>query len=132
MYQVSALEVEREMLALPEISECAVVALPSEAWGQKVAAVVVLTEKGRSSGNGGKPFSALDLRRALKEKIVAYKMPQEMKVVEVIPRNAMGKSEFSRPGILFTTLPLFKTKDFVREFRLRTRSHMEVNCCAVC
>ncbi|KAK4993747.1 hypothetical protein LTR66_005937 [Elasticomyces elasticus] len=89
--KVSALEIEREMLALPEISECAVVGLPSEAWGQKVAAVVVLSEKGRSSGKGGKPYSALDLRRALKDKIVAYKMPQEMKAVETIPRNAMGK-----------------------------------------
>ncbi|KAK5010471.1 hypothetical protein LTR28_009702, partial [Elasticomyces elasticus] len=89
--KVSALEIEREMLALPEISECAVVGLPSEAWGQKVAAVVVLSEKGKSSGKGGKPYSALDLRRALKDKIVAYKMPQEMKAVETIPRNAMGK-----------------------------------------
>lgn len=91
--KVSALEVEREMLGVAAISECAVVALPSEAWGQKVAAVVVLSEEGKTAGKGGKPFGAMDLRRALKDRLVAYKIPQDMKVVESIPRNAMGKSK---------------------------------------
>jgi malonyl-CoA/methylmalonyl-CoA synthetase len=89
--KVSALEIEREMLSLPQISEVAVVGLPSEAWGQKVAAVVMLSEKGRTAGRGGKPWSALDMRRELKELLANYKIPQEMKVVESIPRNAMGK-----------------------------------------
>lgn len=89
--KVSALEVEREMLSLPQVSEVAVVGLPSEAWGQKVAAVVVLSEQGKTAGKGGKPWSVLDMRRALKNILVNYKIPQEMKVVETIPRNAMGK-----------------------------------------
>lgn len=77
-----------------QVSECAVVALPSDAWGQKVAAVVVLTEEGKTAGRGGKSWAAMDMRRALKDKLANYKIPQEMKVVESIPRNAMGKSEF--------------------------------------
>lgn len=89
--KVSALEVEREILSLPQIAECAVVGLVSEAWGQKVAAVVVLSEAGMTGGRGGKAFGAMDLRRALKDQLVAYKIPQDMKVVEMIPRNAMGK-----------------------------------------
>jgi len=31
------------------------------------------------------------MRRALKERLVTYKIPQDMKVVEDIPKNAMGK-----------------------------------------
>ncbi|KAJ4406270.1 hypothetical protein N0V91_004724 [Didymella pomorum] len=89
--KVSALEIEREMLSLPHISEVAVVGLPSEAWGQKVAAVVVLSEEGKTAGRGGKAWSALDMRRALKDVLANYKIPQEMKVVDTIPRNAMGK-----------------------------------------
>lgn len=89
--KVSALEIEREMLSLPQVSECAVVGLPSEAWGQKVAAVVVLSDMGKTAGRGGKAWSALDMRRELKEVLANYKIPQEMKVVETIPRNAMGK-----------------------------------------
>jgi malonyl-CoA/methylmalonyl-CoA synthetase len=91
--KVSALEVEREMLSIPAISECAVVGLPSETWGQKVAAVVVLSEEGKTAGKDGKPFGAMDLRRGLKDKMAAFKIPQELKVVESIPRNAMGKSK---------------------------------------
>ncbi|KAF2665146.1 acetyl-CoA synthetase-like protein [Microthyrium microscopicum] len=89
--KVSALEVEREMLSLPEVSECAVVGLPSDKWGQKVVAVVVLSEKGRTAGKEGKQWSPLDMRRALKANLANYKIPQDMKVVQSIPRNAMGK-----------------------------------------
>jgi malonyl-CoA/methylmalonyl-CoA synthetase len=89
--KVSALEIEREMLSLPQVDEVAVVGLPSEAWGQKVAAVVVLSEEGRTAGKGGKAWSALDMRKALKNVLANYKIPQEMKVVDDIPRNAMGK-----------------------------------------
>ncbi|TKA59158.1 hypothetical protein B0A49_09988 [Cryomyces minteri] len=89
--KVSALEVERELLSLPAVAECAVVGLPSEAWGQKVAAVVVLSEEGKRAGKGGKAWGSMDMRRALKERLVNYKIPQDMKIVEGIPRNAMGK-----------------------------------------
>lgn len=33
------------------------------------------------------------MRRALKDRLAAYKIPQEMRVLESIPRNAMGKGE---------------------------------------
>ncbi|KAK5171883.1 uncharacterized protein LTR77_003520 [Saxophila tyrrhenica] len=89
--KVSALEIERELLSLPEIAECAVVGLSSETWGQKVAAVVMLTAEGKKAGKGGKGWGAMDMRRALKGKLVAYKIPQDLVVVEEIPRNAMGK-----------------------------------------
>ncbi|KAL5373976.1 hypothetical protein DPSP01_012280 [Paraphaeosphaeria sporulosa] len=89
--KVSALEIEREMLSLPQVEEVAVVGLPSEAWGQKVAAIVVLSAEGKTAGRGGRPWSALDMRKALKEKLANYKIPQEMKVEESIPKNAMGK-----------------------------------------
>lgn len=89
--KVSALEVEREMLSLDEVAECAVVGVPNPQWGQKVSAVVVLTEQGKTAGKGGKAWSPLQMRGALKERLVTYKVPQDMKVVESIPRNAMGK-----------------------------------------
>lgn len=89
--KVSALEVERELLSLADVSEAAVVGLESDQWGQKVAAVVVLSEIGKTAGKGGKPWGPMDMRRALKDRLVNYKIPQELKVVDSIPRNAMGK-----------------------------------------
>ena len=73
------------------MAEAAVVGLPSEQWGQKVAAVVVLKSDQANSGKGGKQWSAMDMRRALKDRLAGYKIPQEMKVVERLKKNAMGK-----------------------------------------
>lgn len=89
--KVSALEIERELLSLPEISETAVVGLPNEKWGQKVAAVIVLSEKGKKAKESGKQWGIMDLRRALKLKLAMHKIPVEVKVVQTIQRNAMGK-----------------------------------------
>lgn len=82
----------------PQIVEAAVVGLPSEQWGQKVAAVIVLNPALANTGRGGKTWGVMDMRRALKDRLVNYKIPQEMKVLEEIPKNAMGKSTFSEPA----------------------------------
>lgn len=78
----------------PQISEAAVVGLSSEQWGQKVAAVVVLNPEHAQTGKGGKQWGVMDMRRALKDKLANYKVPQELKVMnDALPRNAMGKSK---------------------------------------
>ncbi|CZT44645.1 related to malonyl CoA synthetase [Rhynchosporium secalis] len=87
--KVSALEVERELLSLPQVSEAAVVAVPSGKWGQKVGAVIILSED--AVGRNGAKWGPMDMRRALKERLAGYKIPQVMKVVDDIPKNAMGK-----------------------------------------
>ncbi|KAL8936203.1 MAG: hypothetical protein Q9216_005056 [Gyalolechia sp. 2 TL-2023] len=89
--KVSALEIERELLSLPQISEAAVVGITSSQWGQKVAAIVVLRPEQAQSGRGGKTWGVMDMRRALKDRLANYKIPQELKVLESIPKNAMGK-----------------------------------------
>lgn len=83
--KVSALEVERELLSLPQVAEAAVVAVPSGQWGHKVGAVLVLDNE------VVKKWSPLDMRRALKDRLANYKIPQVMRIVDHIPRNAMGK-----------------------------------------
>lgn len=89
--KVSALEIERELLSLPQITDAAVVGVANEQWGQKVCAVVVLTAAHKMSGKGGKQWGLMDMRRALKDRLAAYKIPQELKVVEEVQKNAMGK-----------------------------------------
>ena len=89
--KVSALEIERELLSLPQIADAAVVGVANEQWGQKVSAVVVLDPAQKMSGKGGKQWGVMDMRRALKDELAGYKIPQELKVVEELPKNAMGK-----------------------------------------
>ncbi|KAI4127125.1 MAG: hypothetical protein LQ338_003367 [Usnochroma carphineum] len=89
--KVSALEIERELLSLPQIVEAAVLGVASPQWGQKVAAVVVLHPDHAQTGRGGKTWGVMDMRRALKDRLANYKIPQELKVLDSIPKNAMGK-----------------------------------------
>jgi malonyl-CoA/methylmalonyl-CoA synthetase len=84
--KVSALEVEREMLSLPNVAEAAVLAVPSGKWGQKVGAVVVLRPEAQEAG-----WKPTEMRRALRDRLAAYKIPQILRIVDTIPRNAMGK-----------------------------------------
>lgn len=81
-----------------QVTDAAVVGVASEQWGQKVAAVVVLDPAHAQSGRGGKTWGPMDMRRALKDKLANYKIPQEMKVVDELPKNAMGKSKSGYPS----------------------------------
>lgn len=36
----------------------------------------------------------MDMRRALKDKLANYKVPQDLKAVDELPKNAMGKSMY--------------------------------------
>ncbi|KAJ5200809.1 AMP-dependent synthetase/ligase [Penicillium cf. griseofulvum] len=82
-YKISALEVERKMLAIHPIQEVAVVGLADQEWGQRVAAVVKFRE--------GITLDLPTLRAELKNEMAPYKIPTVLKVVDGIERNAMGK-----------------------------------------
>lgn len=82
-YKISALDIERHLLAHKDIREVAVVGLPDVVWGQKVAAVIVITKN-----------ALLDLtllKDWAKDKIPNYQIPSVLKIVDSIPKNAMGK-----------------------------------------
>ncbi|KAF7717760.1 Uncharacterized protein PECH_007356 [Penicillium ucsense] len=82
-YKISALQVERAMLALAQVQEVAVVGLKDEEWGERVAAIVRFRE--------GAELDLPSLRTELKKELAAYKVPTVMKRVDTIARNAMGK-----------------------------------------
>ena len=82
-YKISALDIERHLLSHPSIRDVAVVGVPSTTWGQVVAAVIVLKD--------GHLLSIDDLREWAKDKMIPYHIPKVGKVLEEMPRNAMGK-----------------------------------------
>ncbi|MFM7603706.1 MAG: acyl-CoA synthetase, partial [Prosthecobacter sp.] len=81
-YKLSALEIEAALLEHPLIAECAVIGLPDDTWGESVSAAVVL-KKGQ--------LDLISLREWCKGRLSVYKIPQCLKVVSELPRNAMGK-----------------------------------------
>lgn len=74
-------EVERVIESFPGVDSAAVAGIPSQRWGEEVAAWVV------SSGS----ISPEDLIAFTREHLAAYKCPKRVYVVDELPRNAMGK-----------------------------------------
>ena len=82
-YKLSALEIEAALLGHPDIRECAVLGLPDDTWGEAVTAVAVLRE--------GAGLDLAGLRAWCRDRLSVYKIPQRLKLVAELPRNAMGK-----------------------------------------
>ncbi|MFD9906167.1 AMP-binding protein [Streptomyces sp. NPDC059063] len=79
-YRVGAGEVEDALLAHPDVAEAAVVGLPDDRLGQRVAAWVVAASPDRAA-----------LAAFLAARLAPYKLPQELHVVDALPRTALGK-----------------------------------------
>ena len=97
-YKISALDVEREALSLPYISEVMVVGVSDEEFGQRVAALVSLqkeelTDSWKSSHSGnGHSLTLQALRQDLRSRLAGYKMPTLLRVTEgELPKTGTGK-----------------------------------------
>lgn len=86
-YKLSALEVERELLAMEIVKEVAVIGRPHPMDGETVVAIVVVhSDKTRSDDQ-----CTAQLKEFLKTKLAHYKLPSRYIYVESLPRNALGK-----------------------------------------
>lgn len=76
-------EVENVLYQLPQVAEAAIIGVPNDKWGEVGLAVIAL-----------KPGAELD-RGTLIEHCVArlakFKVPNDMAIVDELPRNATGK-----------------------------------------
>ena len=77
-YKIGAGEVEDALLAHPAVREAAVVGLPDDDLGQRVVAFVVGDE-------------VPDLVGFVAASLSVHKRPREVRWVDALPRNAMGK-----------------------------------------
>jgi acyl-coenzyme A synthetase/AMP-(fatty) acid ligase len=80
-YKVGAGEVEAALLEHPEIAEAAVVGLPDDDLGERIVAFVVARA----------PIDAATLEDHVAHRLSPHKRPREVRFVDALPRNAMGK-----------------------------------------
>ena len=81
---ISALEVEHVLGAHPAVVEVAVIGLPDPATGERCCAVVVLVP--------GATLTLDDVRAfADRAGLARQKVPEQLEVVDALPRNAGGK-----------------------------------------
>ena len=83
---ISAREVEEVLYTHPLVAEVAVVGAPDVAYGERVVAFVVLRDRTRSPAEAVK-----DLLAHCRERLARFKVPAQIKVLEELPKNAVGK-----------------------------------------
>ena len=78
-YRVGAGEVETALLGHDGVAEVAVVGMPDDDLGQRIVAFVV---------GSAEPEALIDF---VAGQLSAHKRPREVRIVDALPRNAMGK-----------------------------------------
>ena len=78
-HNVYPAEVEAVLSRHPDVAEVAVVGMPSAEWGEVVVAYVV-----------GDPDLA-SLHELAAAELAPFKCPREVRLVDALPRNALGK-----------------------------------------
>jgi fatty-acyl-CoA synthase len=76
-------EIEDQLLAHPDIAECAVIGIPDDKWGEVPRAVVVPRE--------GRALDADEVLASLAGRLAKYKIPKSVVIAEELPRTASGK-----------------------------------------
>lgn len=79
-YKIGAGEVETALLSHPSVDEVAVIGVPDTDLGERIVAFVV--------GHGARADELIDHVAGL---LSVHKRPREIRLVEHLPRNAMGK-----------------------------------------
>lgn len=122
-YKISALDIERELLALPYIAEAMVVGVADEEYGQRVAALVSLQEEELSDtfletyGNGEYLLTLEDLRRDLRNRLAGYKMPTLLRIVDgELPKTVTGKVQKKVLGPQFFPVPDYQACPEVQQW----------------
>jgi acyl-CoA synthetase (AMP-forming)/AMP-acid ligase II len=83
---ISPVEVERVLAAHPAVKDAAVVGIPDDTLGQRVAGFVQLEKNAPSE-------IASEVLEMVRNRLADYKVPERLQVVATIPRNALGKTD---------------------------------------
>jgi len=76
-------EIENVLYQLPEVAEAAIIGVPDDRWGEVGLAVIAL-----------KPGATLDRATVVEHcvsRLAKFKIPNDITIVEALPRNATGK-----------------------------------------
>jgi amino acid adenylation domain-containing protein len=87
-YRVELGEIEAVMVAHPAVKEAVALAIPDEAIGNAIRAIV--------TADDGNSIDATELKRHCAEKLPSYMVPEEIEFCEALPRTGNGKVDRQR------------------------------------
>ena len=67
------------------VTEAAVLGIPDEKWGQKIAAAIVKVDSLSLTGE--------DITKAVKSELPNWAIPKEIKFIKELPKTALGKND---------------------------------------
>jgi acyl-CoA synthetase (AMP-forming)/AMP-acid ligase II len=79
--KISPREIDEVLLSHPAVAEAVAFGVPHDAWGEEVAAAVVVRS----------PIEEADLLAYCRERLADYKRPKQIHITTAIPRTATGK-----------------------------------------
>ena len=82
-YKVSALEIEERLREHREVGDCAVVGVPDQELGERLCGVVVPRDEAHVDVDAVLAWA--------RDQLAPYKVPEELRIVDQLPRNSMGK-----------------------------------------
>jgi len=82
-FKIAAPEIEEVLREHPAVRDVAVVGVPDERWGERIAAAIVPATD--------PPPDAEALAAWVAERLADYKKPRQIAVLPELPRNALGK-----------------------------------------
>ena len=80
---ISSVELEGAVLAHPAVREAAVVGIPSQKWDERPAVVAALCD--------GEQLTLPELRDFLTGRVAKWWLPDELVVVDEVPKTSVGK-----------------------------------------
>lgn len=89
-FKIGAREIEDVLLTHPELEEVAVFGLPDLEWGERVVAAIV-PRPGAPSRDAEAWLASL--RAWASASLTGYKRPRQVFVLDVLPRNSLGKPQ---------------------------------------
>jgi malonyl-CoA/methylmalonyl-CoA synthetase len=95
--KVSAVEIEAILRLHPAIAECAVVGVPDERWGERVCLAAELRP--------GMTLSIEEVQAWTRPQMAPAKIPKELRCIDALPRNALGKVLKPQIAALFQRTP---------------------------
>ena len=87
---ISTVEVEQTVVSYPDVSDCAVIGVPDDKWGERVRAYVVLRTEVKADDIDTDLLTQAIIAHC-RTHIAGYKVPRDIVVVDELPRTSTGK-----------------------------------------